>query len=57
MIEGGATVIRSLLSSKNVVDKLIVTVSPTLIGSDGVSIITVSKSMFSSPHSRFFSGW
>ncbi|TIB87269.1 bacterial bifunctional deaminase-reductase [Wallemia mellicola] len=40
MIEGGATVIRSLLSSKNVVDKLIVTVSPTLIGSDGVSIIT-----------------
>lgn len=57
MIEGGATVIRSLLSSKNVVDKLIVTVSPTLIGIDGVSIITVSKSMFSSPHSRFYSGW
>lgn len=53
MIEGGASVIRSLLSSKDVVDKLIVTVSPTLIGSDGVSIITVSRSMLSSPHSRF----
>lgn len=35
MVEGGATVISSFINS-GVVDRLVVTVSPTLVGEDGV---------------------
>jgi 2,5-diamino-6-(ribosylamino)-4(3H)-pyrimidinone 5'-phosphate reductase len=36
MVEGGARVIQSFLSSGHLVDALIVTTAPVLVGSDGV---------------------
>jgi 2,5-diamino-6-(ribosylamino)-4(3H)-pyrimidinone 5'-phosphate reductase len=37
MVEGGASVISSFLSTPGLVDLVIVTVAPVLVGDDGVS--------------------
>ena len=52
MIEGGATVIKGLLSSDGVVDELVVTVSPVLIGSTGLSIMSVSAAAIILIHAK-----
>ncbi|TIA85242.1 hypothetical protein E3P99_04046 [Wallemia hederae] len=54
MIEGGATVIKGLLSSDGVVDELVVTVSPVLIGSAGLSIISDKVPSLRHKDSRVF---
>lgn len=38
MIEGGATVINSLLAQPNLVDAVIITIAPTFLGSGGVAV-------------------
>jgi 2,5-diamino-6-(ribosylamino)-4(3H)-pyrimidinone 5'-phosphate reductase len=37
MVEGGARIINSFLQQNSLIDALIVTVAPTLVGADGVS--------------------
>lgn len=52
MVEGGASVIKSLLVAEGVADTLVVTVSPTLVGSAGVSVATVGGSEGCAPANK-----
>jgi 2,5-diamino-6-(ribosylamino)-4(3H)-pyrimidinone 5'-phosphate reductase len=44
MIEGGATVINTLLQMPNVVDAVIITIAPTWLGRGGVNVSPAAKS-------------
>jgi 2,5-diamino-6-(ribosylamino)-4(3H)-pyrimidinone 5'-phosphate reductase len=43
MIEGGATIIKDLLAEPELVDSVVITIAPTWLGDEGVSIAPASK--------------